>query len=87
MSPRMTREEALHVIRHRRQQIEEIVKQEIGPREMGRRLAAELEHWMFAVFFNDTELGMMSDEFLRELAVHGWWSRAGRLKIRKLKSG
>ena len=42
---------------------------------------------MFAAFFNDTELKMMSDEFLVELAGHGWWSRAGRLKIRKLRSG
>lgn len=87
MSPRMSRAEALSTIQNRRLQIEQIVDQEITPQELGRRLTTELERWMFAAFFNDTELKMMSDEFLVELAAHGWWSRAGRLKIRKIRAG
>lgn len=86
MPPRMTRAEALSTIRNRRGQIEQILDQEISPAQLGRRLTRELEHWVFAAFFNDVELNMMSEEFLIELAAHGWWSRAGRLKLRKLRS-
>jgi hypothetical protein len=81
---RLSKEEAIKTIQHRRSQIQAIVRQNIPTRELGRSLTLKLEHSLLCGLLTDIELGMLSAEYLNDIIEHGWWSEVGRMRLRKL---
>ncbi len=82
--PRLTKDEAIKTIQHRRSQMRAILQQDIPARDLGRRLKAELDQAMLCCLMSDAELGMLSAEYLNDVIEHGWWSEVGRMRLRKM---
>ena len=78
---RLTKDEAIKTIQHRRSQIQAIIKQNIPARELGRKFKVELDQSMICCWLSDVELGMLSVEYLNDIVEHGWWSEVGRLQV------
>lgn len=82
--PRLSKEEAIKTIQYRRSQMRAILQQNIPARELGRKLRMELDQAMLCCLLSDTELGMLSVEYLNDILEHGWWSEVGRMRLRKM---
>ncbi len=81
---KLTKDDAIKTIQHRRSQIQAILRQNIPARDLGRKLVRELEEHMLCGLLSDTELGMLSADYLNDIVEHGWWSEVGRMRLRKL---
>jgi hypothetical protein len=82
--PRLSKEEAIKTIQHRRSQMRAILKQNISVRDLGRKLRLEMDRSMLCFLLSDIELGMLSAEYLNDIIENGWWSEVGRMRLRKL---
>ena len=82
--PRLTKDEAIKTIRHRRSQLRAILQQNIPARELGRKFKLELDQSLICCLLSDLELGLLSAEYLNDIIEHGWWSEVGRMRLRKM---
>lgn len=80
----LSKADALRTIQHRRNQIRAVFNQNISARELGRTLRDELSRSLLCGMLSDTELGMLSADYLNDILQNGWWSEVGRIHLRRL---
>lgn len=81
---RLSKADAIKTIQNRRAQVEAILRQAVPTSDLGRTLRNMLDRTMLWCDLSDTELGLLSADYLNDILDNGWWSEVGRQHLRRM---
>ncbi|MBI2439888.1 MAG: hypothetical protein HYV35_00785 [Lentisphaerae bacterium] len=81
---RFSKEDAIKTIQSRRAQVEAILRQTIPTSDLSRTLRSTFDRAMLCCDLSDTELSLLSAEYLNDILDNGWWSEVGRAHLRRM---
>lgn len=61
-----------------------MLEQNVSGPAMSRAMRQTLDSRMVCCTLSDTELGMLSAEYLNDIIENGWWSEIGRRHMQRL---
>ncbi|MBI2437662.1 MAG: hypothetical protein HYV36_02455 [Lentisphaerae bacterium] len=81
---RLSKEDAIKTIQNRRAQVEAILRQAIPTSDLSRTLRNTFDRTMLCCDLSDTELSLLSADYLNDILDNGWWSEVGRAHLRRM---